>query len=74
MSKMARENNARNEEDVTTPLLKPIQQDDIADHDTTSEEDEEEWSSEGNKRNPQNWTSAYKWLTVALVSFIEFLT
>lgn len=74
MSKMARENNAHEEDGLTTPLLKPNQQNGIADHDTSSQEVEDEWSSEDNKRNPQNWTSTYKWLTVALVSFIEFLT
>ena len=35
---------------------------------------EDLWSDEDNASNPRNWTSTYKWMTVALVSFIEFLT
>lgn len=35
---------------------------------------EDLWSNEDNASNPRNWTSTYKWMTVALVSFIEFLT
>lgn len=41
---------------------------------SSSQHIEDEWESSDNQRNPRNWTSTYKWATVALVSFIEFLT
>lgn len=63
------------EASATTPLLKSRHRPDGPDNPSVSAQHiEDEWTAEHNKRNPRNWTFTYKWATVALVSFIEFLT
>ena len=57
-----------------TPLLSSKQSHMSEQHGFTSQHIENEWESASNKRNPRNWTSTFKWSTVALVSFIEFMT
>lgn len=53
----------------TTPLLRQN-----GSNSTSAQDVEDDWDASQNKQNPRNWTSTYKWTTVALVSFIEFLT
>lgn len=59
---------------LITPLLKAFRQETDPNFDTSVEHIEDEWSSPDNPYNPRNWAIAYKWVTVALVSYIEFLT
>lgn len=58
----------------TQPLLRQGQGAPKPNSAATSQQIEDEWTSEDNRRNPRNWSATYKWATVALVSFIEFLT
>lgn len=66
-----------NDEEATasTPLLKSRQRAvDTSEASLSARRIEDEWTAEHNEKNPRNWTFTYKWATVALVSFIEFLT
>ncbi len=61
-----------------TPLLKR-DQNDIESRSSGTERPhnqhaEHEWEAEENLNNPRNWKRSFKWATVILVSFIEFLT
>lgn len=60
----------------TTPLLKQHNRDvESREIDSASTgHDEDEWDDEDNRHNPRNWSRFFKWATVVLVSFIEFLT
>ena len=62
----------------TTPLLKRGR-DDVGSTNAGFEERsiqhiEVDWDDEDNRNNPRNWAPWFKWSTVFLVSFIEFLT
>lgn len=63
---------------ATTPLLKrndsPRPSRDGSLSRTGSQQIDDAWDATDNHRNPRNWSFAFKWATVALVSFIEFLT
>lgn len=59
---------------LITPLLKAFQQANDPTYVPPPEHIEDEWSSEDNPYNPRNWSYAFRWTTVALVSFIECLT
>ena len=62
----------------STPLLKrdrgEVRRRDTGSEDTSTEHIEDDWDVEENRDNPRNWASWFKWSTVILVSFIEFLT
>ena len=62
-----------NDPTSTTPLLKSNALDN-GQSEIDLEHLEDKWNAEDNVQNPRNWSSLAKWLTVALVSFIEFLT
>lgn len=78
MGDASRSQNKHDDEEATsrTPLLKSGQRGTETDNGPSSEhvENESDWRAGQNDENPRNWTFAYKWTTVALVSFIEFLT
>lgn len=60
----------------TTPLLQQSHND-VENRNTAStsgEYDDDQWDDKDNPDNPRNWSSFFKWATVVLVSFTEFLT
>ena len=68
----------RQEATLTTPLLKK-HQDDVESGRSNYEQRsnqhvEDEWDAAENRNNPRNWKASFKWTTVILVSFIEFMT
>lgn len=74
------EEGQQTEPSARTPLLKSntedYQSDDAsaAESDVPQDGEADHWHAAGNSRNPRNWTATFKWITVALVSFIEFMT
>lgn len=74
----SREGNAddevSHEPSATTPLLKAHERRPDSGRDEDGSDIDTRWKAEDNTRNPRNWKFGFKWMTVALVSFIEFLT
>lgn len=59
-----------------TPLLK-VDTDNVESQNAIQDDspnEGKEWDDETNRDNPRNWSAFFKWATVVLVSFIEFLT
>lgn len=59
-----------------TPLLK-ADTDDVENENGIQDgvpSQHKDWDDETNRDNPRNWRAFFKWATVVLVSFIEFLT